>query len=795
MRGSVANIQMLEEAERKVLWLACWMIHHANHIRPSRDGLKVGGHQSSSASAVTILTALYMHALRPHDRVAVKPHASPVYHAIQYLLGHQDRDRLKQFRGFGGAQSYPSRTKDLPDVDFSTGSVGLGVGITLFASLVQDYVRLHGFSEQPVGRMVAVLGDAELDEGNVFEALLEGWKHEVRNLWWIIDYNRHSLDGVVNDALFQRIREFFVNVGWEVVSLKYGRQLSAAFEGPAGEALKKWIDDCPNQLYSALTFKGGGAWRAELKSALRGTSRIAEFLDTYDDQGLQDLMTNLGGHDMGALVEAFDGATSEQPYCFIAYTIKGHRLPLAGHKDNHAGLMTPAQMEVFQAATGVPKDAEWDAGAGLRCEPNAFRDFIRSVPLARPTGSARADRVSVDEIALPAGDTLSTQDAFGKIMTELGRANGRGVAKRVVTTSPDVTVSTNLAGWVNRRGVFARSPVPDTFREQAVASPLKWEKRQQGQHIELGIAENNLFLLLAAAGLSHSLFGARLLPVGTLYDPFISRGLDALNYGCYQDARFILAATPSGISLAPEGGAHQSIAAPLNGIAQDGLASFEPAFADELAVIMGWAFDYIQRDGSGQSSTNWLRDTEGGAVYLRLSTRPLVQPERTVTDELRQAIIDGGYWASPPGPDTMLVIAYTGAVVPEATDAHRQILDEIPGAGLLAVTSADRLNAGWHAAEAARQEGRLNAQAHVERLLAAVPRDARIVTVTDGHPLALSWLGSVHGHRLRALGVEHFGQSGDIPDLFEHYRIDSAAILDACAAACLDRIRPVRAVS
>ncbi len=788
------NLRMLEEIERKVLWLACWMIHHANHIRPSRDGLKVGGHQSSSASSATILTALYMHALRPHDRVAVKPHAAPVYHAIQYLLGQQTREKLERFRALGGAQSYPSRTKDLPEVDFSTGSVGLGVGVTMFASLVQDYVRLHSLTDRPAGRMVAVLGDAELDEGNVFEALLEGWKHDVRNLWWVIDYNRHSLDGVVNDALFQRIREFFVNVGWEVVSLKYGRRLLTAFEGPAGEALKQWIDDCPNQLYSALTFKGGAAWRMELQTALAGTRGLAEFLDSHDDQGLQDLMTNLGGHDMEVLADAFDAVASDRPHCFIAYTIKGHRLPLAGHKDNHAGLMTPAQMAVFRETAGIPEGAEWDVSAGLGCDPETFAAYLKSVPLVQGMPVPASDRIPVSAITAPQASSMSTQDAFGKIMNELARSD-ETLAGRILTTSPDVTVSTNLAGWVNRRAVFGRAVAADTFREQSVASPLKWEKGPDGQHIELGIAENNLFLLLAAAGLSHSLFGARLLPVGTLYDPFISRGLDALNYACYQDARFILAATPSGISLAPEGGAHQSISAPLNGIAQDGLASFEPAFADELAAIMAWAFDYIQRDGSGQSPTNWLRDMEGGAVYLRLSTRPVAQPARTVSDESRQEIIDGGYWMQAPAPDTMLVIAYTGAVAPEAIEAHGQILDEIPGAGLLAVTSADRLNAGWHAAEVARQDGRIHAQAHVERLLAAVPRDARIVTVTDAHPLGLSWLGSVQGHRLRALGVEHFGQSGDIPDLFAQYRIDSAAILDACAAACLDRFRPVQAAT
>lgn len=363
------------------------------------------------------------------------------------------------------------------------------------------------------------------------------------------------------------------------------------------------------------------------------------------------------------------------------------------------------------------------------------------------------------------------------------------LADRIVTTSPDVTVSTNLGGWVNRRGVFHRHDTPDVFRAHKLASPLRWEQTPRGQHIELGIAENNLFLTLAALGLAHDLFGARLLPVGTLYDPFIARGLDALNYACYQDARFMLVATPSGITLAPEGGAHQSVSTPLIGLAQDGLAAFEPAYADELAAIMTWAFDYLQRDGSGTSEIAWLRDVEGGSVYLRLSTRPLEQPPRALDADLRHDVIAGGYWRVPPAPGAELAIVYAGAIAPEALAAHAELAEEVLGAGLLAVTSADRLNAGWHAAERARQAGDAGARSHVEGLLAPLAPDAGLVTVLDGHPATLSWLGGVAGHRVRPLGVEHFGRSGDLNDLFRHYRIDTAAIVDACAAVLLHRMR------
>jgi pyruvate dehydrogenase E1 component len=784
------TLRLLGQLERKVLWLSSWMIHNANHVRESRDGLKVGGHQASSASLATLMTALYFHVLRPQDRVAVKPHASPVFHAIQYLLGNQTREKLERFRALNGAQSYPSRTKDIDDVDFSTGSVGLGVAMTSFAALVQDYVRLKNRAPDwlPEGRMIALMGDAELDEGNVHECLLEGWKHDLRNVWWVIDYNRQSLDAVVTDRLFGRIDDLFDAMGWKVVTLKYGRLLQAAFARSGGGALKRWIDDCPNSLYSALVFKGGAAWRRQLLADMGDASGMRALLDDHDDDGLARLMTNLGGHDLETALDAFAGATAETPTCFIAYTIKGFGLPFAGHKDNHAGLMNPEQMAEFKRRNRVADGAEWDRFAGLDVDPGTLEDFLGQVPFnARGARRYTAPKLPVPaDFPLPAAERMATQEGFGRILGDLAREGG-ALADAIVTTSPDVTVSTNLGNWVNRRGVFGRFQREDVFREQQVVSPQRWHVGPEGQHIELGIAENNLFLLLGALGLSHSVFGTRLLPVGTLYDPFIQRGLDALNYACYQDARFLLVATPSGLTLAPEGGAHQSISSPTIGIAQDGLAAFEPAFVDELSTIMEWAFDYMQRDGSGESSIHWLRDLKGGSVYLRLSTRTIAQPARRLAAEDAQAIIGGGYWLKPPAAGADLAIVYTGAIAPEAIAAHAALLEDVPGAGLLAVTSADRLNAGWHAAERVRQDGEKDATAHVERLLAPLADDAALVTIVDGHPLALEWLGSVRGHRVQALGVESFGQSGDLPDLYRTYRLDTDAILDACATALLKR--------
>ncbi len=341
-----SDIRQLKTIEQRLLWLSHWMIHHANHLRPKVDGIKVGGHQASSASMVSIMTALYFSALRPEDRVAVKPHASPIFHAMQYLMGNQTREKMENFRGgFGGVQSYPSRTKDVDDVDFSTGSVGgLGVAITSFASIIQDYIKAKswGGAEAPPmgGRMVALVGDAELDEGNIYEALQEGWKNDLRNTWWVIDYNRQSLDGIVREGLFERVEKIFDAFGWDVVRVKHGGALQrAAFEEPGGDKLRDWIDACPNQDYSALTFMGGGAvWRKRLMDDLGDQGDVTALIERRSDADLAALMENLGGNCVETMAQTFDAIDHDRPTCFLAYTVKGWGgTPIAGHKDNHGG--------------------------------------------------------------------------------------------------------------------------------------------------------------------------------------------------------------------------------------------------------------------------------------------------------------------------------------------------------------------------------------------------------------------------------------------------------------------------
>ena len=440
------------------------------------------------------------------------------------------------------------------------------------------------------------------------------------------------------------------------------------------------------------------------------------------------------------------------------------------HEDSYSGNPMMTHM-------GVAEGQEWEPMATVS-DAAGFQAYLDQVPFFAKGARRYSDaRLSVPAVAVDTSREISTQMAFGKVLDDLSKGDS-ALAARIVTMSPDVTGTTNLGPWVNRRKLFARTPQADTFMDEKIPSTAKWEFTPEGQHIELGIAEMNLFLLLGAAGLSHSIFGKRVIPIGTVYDPFVARGLDALNYACYQDARFMIVGTPSGVTLAPEGGAHQSIGSPLIGMSQDGLASFEPAFADELAVIMQWAFAYLQKDGAGDpDERTWLRDETGGSVYLRLTTNPIEQTGKRVDEDFKQGAIDGAYWLRKPGPNCDVVIAYQGAVAPEAIKAAGIIAESRRDVGVLAVTSADRLNAGWTAAQRARSRGQKGAQSHIETLLGQVATHSKIVTVIDGHPATLAWLGSVDGHQTIPLGVEHFGQTGTIADLYAHFGIDAASIV------------------
>ncbi len=762
-------LDTLQTIQQRVLWLATHMIHHANNVRPNPEGVKIGGHQASSASMVTIMTALYFHFLQAGDRVAVKPHASPVFHAIQYLLGQLPPDYLTQLRSYGGLQAYPSRTKDPDRVDFSTGSVGLGAVAPAFAALAHRYAALH-FGQVTSRRFVAVIGDAELDEGNIWEAVLDQSLAGLGNLLWIVDLNRQSLDRVVPGIRAGQLERLFQQSGWQVVEAKYGRRLQALFGRPGGYLLRQRIDDMSNEEYQALLRLPGDQLRQHLP-LVKGVLNppLAVVIQDIPDEALPAVVGDLGGHDFAELFSALARVEAEpdRPTIIFAYTVKGWGLPLAGDPLNHSKLLSAEQIAELQANLDIPTGQEWsrfepESPAGQLCYQVAARLF----PAPTPPSVIAVEKVPAKLSGFVPG-TASTQQIFGRLLTQLARETP--LADRIVTASPDVSVSTNLSGWILRKGVFAAN---ERLNYETEANALlQWRHTSQGQHIELGISEMNLFMLLGMFGLSAELTGQPLIPIGTVYDPFICRGLDALIYALYSGAKFIFAGTPSGLTLSPEGGAHQSTVTPALGLELPNLNAYEPCFALELEWILLEAIRQCSDRAHGRST------------YLRLSTKAIDQQlllpalEGLGEAELRRQVLAGGYRLVDNSTEKASAqLVTTGVMVSETVAAAQALQQRGIRVNVLNLTSPRRLFETWRALP-----GR-NAAGPFDWLIPADERNIPIVTVHDGASHALAWLGSVYGAPVTPLGVDAFGQSGSRTDLYRHYAIDIAAIVEAVLA-------------
>ncbi|MHA7861525.1 transketolase-like TK C-terminal-containing protein [Tessaracoccus sp. Y36] len=759
----------LETIQQRILWLSTAMIEHANHVRPNLDHLKVGGHQASCASMVTLMTALYLHHLDADDFVAVKPHGSPVLHSIQYLLGDLDRSYLTRLRDFGGLQAYPSRTKDPDRVDFSTGSVGLGPAATIFAASTRNYVNAH-FGERPESRFVALLGDAELDEGNVWEAVHDPASNRLGQVTWLVDFNRQSLDRIVPDMRISPWHAAFEAHGWQTIQLKYGRRFRRFVEEHDGEPLRDWIDGMPNERYQSLFGLEPAALRSRF---LDGAPRhVVDLLAQEDDASVAALVTDLGGHDLPSVIEALEQADAdpERPSVIFAYTHKGWGLPIQGNARNHAAVLSSEQVEELRVELGIPADDWWagfpagSAEAELLAERAAH--LRRSLPAVHSTPrvpTSTGPRTS---------RAVSTQEAFGRILTDLARDDG--LRRFLVTTSPDVATSTNLAGWINKAGVFAE-------HERQVWSHdpmLRWREGPAGQHIELGISEMNFFLLLSQLGLAGHFSGQRLLPIGTVYDPFVCRGLDALIYAVYSGASFIFAGTPAGVTLAPEGGAHQSTITASIGMELPGLTLHEPAFVKPLDwLVCDAANRVLAADGK-----------TADAAYFRLSTRPLEQgafeaaEQRLGTAVIQRQVLAGAYLLrdSRTGQDSTgpaVALVGTGAVMPEVLAAAEELTDEGIRVDVVDVTSPGRLYRAWRSGIA---EGVRTARVpDLPGALRAVFPDRRpVVTVQDASSHALSWLGGALGVPAASLGVDGFGQSGSIDALYRENHLDAGSIVN-----------------
>ncbi len=819
------DLDVLAEIQQRVLWLATRIVDAANHDRDTGDGVKVGGHQASSASLVSVMTALYFAYLDAPDKVSVKPHASPVYHAVQYLLGNLDRGYLPSLRAFGGLQAYPSRTKDPDGPDFSTGSVGLGAAAPLFAAAARRYVDAH-FGPRPRSRFVSLIGDAELDEGNIWEAVADSATDGLGNVMWIVDLNRQSLDRVVPGVRIAQWEQQFTAAGWHVVEAKYGAALQQAFGRPGGAALRDWIDALPNEHYQSLFGLAPADVRARF---LEGAPEaVSSFCAALADDELAALVTDLAGHDLRSLLGAFAACDAEKgrPSVVFAYTVKGWGLPIAGNPRNHSALLTTGQVDEMRAGLGLTADTEWDRFDPMT--PAGQWAAARREHLARPPRRSAFNHGALNHGALNHGAAdhgvqavtvpdstglrttrpLSTQEAFGRILVDLSR--DEAVAPYLVTAAPDVATSTNLAGYINRTKVFS----PDARRSWSEDAVLKWAEGPDGHHIELGISEMNLFLLLGQLGLASDLSDQPLLPVGTVYDPFVLRGLDAFIYSVYSGARFVVAGTPSGVTLAPEGGAHQSTITPSVGLELPGVTFIEPAYATALDWLLCGALQGIAT--ANAAALGPTRDgtpvMEDGSYYFRLTTRGLdQQPFQAARDRLgdavlRRQVLAGAYRLVDAGPPAngapMVHLAGSGAVLPEVLAAAAELGEEGIAANVVDITSADRLYRAWQ--RTLRQGVRTATVPSIPGALRSAFGDrafggqafgdggsgdrgsrdrAPIVTVHDAASHTLSWLGSALGVPAVSLGVDSFGQSGAISDLYRAHDLDSGSIVNAALAA------------
>jgi len=772
----------LEQIQRRVLWLATRMIDYANNERPNVDGIKVGGHQASSASLVTVMTALWFKYLKAEDQVSVKPHASPILHAINYLLGNLDKDYLTKLRSFGGLQSYPSRTKDPDRIDFSTGSVGLGAAAPLFSGVTRRYVDSH-FGARPKSKFIALIGDAELDEGNIWEAVADPATTNLENVLWIVDFNRQSLDRVIPGVRIHQWRQQFEAAGWHVAEVKYGQKLKSAFAQPNSAPFQEWLDQIPNEQYQSIFGLEPAAARARF---LDGASEsVAEFFVGKSDEEVIGIVTDLGGHDFAALLEELNNCekVTDRPSVIFAYTVKGWGLPLAGNPRNHSAALNSTQIAEFRNELALDLETEWN-----RFESNSELGKICEIRQNELRISSQAAAITCNipktsELQFKASN--STQEAFGRILTTLSR--DRELAKYIVTTAPDVATSTNLGGFINRVGVYS----PSEKRAWNVDPVLKWAEGPTGQHIELGISEMNLFMLLGALGLSDVHSGQKLIPIGTVYDPFVLRGLDSLIHGVYSDSRFIVAGTPSGVTLSPEGGAHQSSITASVGIELPGMVLIEPSYATALDWLLCNAISNV-------AAANSMNKKEL-VYYFRLSTRAVVQEPfekarvRIGDENLRNQVLNGAYQLidgkvalqelgieSEFAPEINLVS--TGVVIPEVLLAAQQLASRGIIANVIDVVSPSRVFQNWQesAKSAIQNINHLQGTNFIETLIS---NKNPIVSIHDASSHAMSWIGSALGVYQIALGVDAFGQSGTIPDLYRINNLDTESIVKAATFA------------
>jgi len=710
---------------------------------------------------VSIMTSLWFNHLQPGDRVSVKPHASPVLHSINYLLGQLDESYLTRLREFGELQSYPSRSKDPDPVDYSTGSVGIGATAPIWGAMARRYVQTIA-GTAGTGRQYSLVGDAELDEGAVWEAILDPGIADLGEVVWIVDLNRQSLDRVIPNIAARRLEKMFDAAGWQVITVKFGKLLEDLFTRSGGPALRERILAMANPEYQRLLRCTAEEVRSRLPGDGTGSNEIAELISQLDDPTLLKAIRNLGGHDLDALSSAYKQIDDTRPTVIIAYTIKGYGLPTQGHPQNHSSLLSVAEFSSLATELGMDESNPWErfdptSAEGKLCIAAADRLQRDSTPATKPP------KIPLDIGRTPKG-TATSQAALGRVLLDLTR-EAPEAARRIVTVSPDVSSTTNLGGWVNKVGVWSALERHNWFADDA-ETIMHWREKPSGQHMELGIAETNLVGLIGELGATWSRWGEPLYPIGVVYDPFVERALEPWSFGIYAGGQSILVGTPSGVTLAAEGGAHQSIKTPSIGLEQPGCICYEPAFA----IDVEWTL---------LASLAMLGKPEGSSAYLRVSTRPVdqslaaVPTDPAARERRRRQVVAGAYFMRRPD-NAVVTLVGMGAMMVETLAAADRLEKVGLPADVICVTSPGLV---FDAIQA--RSGRLDADTWILDQAFPATRATPMVTVLDGHPHTLAFLAGINRVPSIALGVTRFGQVGSLQDVYKYHGIDTDAIVRA----------------
>lgn len=669
---------ILEAIAHRAFVFATKMIWEANHRDDIQEGdPKVGGHPAACSSCVHILTTLHMAMRKPQDLIAVKPHASPVDHSLNHLMGlhHEPYGRawlstdeskaamfrLRKFSQHGEPvfQSYHAESDPDGNAYFPSGSVGIPPVVSIYTALAYRYAEDHGLEVPKDAHFWSLMGDSEFREGSLMEAMPDASERELGNVIWIVDYNRQNLDGTripnprgLRGTDAHRMERVAIANGWEVIQVRHGRKRLALFGKPTGDELRRVLEEGLSDFeFQMLLLKRDGKVVRERLIDLE--PQVKKLLSGLDDQQVYDVFADLGGHDVAVLRDAMEQAKVDKirPTLIIAHTIKGWGLSSYAAPGNHNAVPDKDEVDALLDGEGVPKNdpfalfpEDTPEGRFLAARRDEMRAGIEAI-WALKDKNASAFETRVQEVGglpqdlgvdLKLTPLVHTQYIWGQLAGKLIRIGNRHEAHRkagtgkevsheeerwgpaadlVLTMAPDVGTSTNINPAMDDK-IYGPDQ-PDYESELGLRDrrrpALVPHEEAWTRHIRFEIAEANCMSAAGAFGKMRDHVGLPFLPIMTIYDFFIKRAYDQLYYNLYWKSGFIVVGTPAGVTLSPEGAQHSW----KSDIQMPNLITWEPFYAHEVDWILA---ESVRRHMTG--------DDEGrSGVLIRCVTKSVRQAE------------------------------------------------------------------------------------------------------------------------------------------------------------------------